>query len=489
MNRFFEILLDVFQGLLEVLADSLELVVNSLFPQNKNGYHDEFSDPQDFLSRRHQGFTINGSPKGRVSTEISNKHTAIIGPSGAGKTTTHIIPNILMLLQLNIGIVTNDISGEIHDRTSGFAKAQGKTIWVFDPDHPETSDYFNPLAYAETSAELSHIAHLLIKSNLEGGKQDSFWTESAEMLLYLILSIQKEQPEAFQNLFNTRYLVNQITITGKKTTLLDELFSRTKNKALYEEYKALVYGADSKLLANVVSTVKASLRILNDENIALLTSKNTISFSELRKGNVILYLKIPGLSADRLRPITSLMIELCFGTLMSKLPDKVNDRPVAFILDEISSMVLSLESVLSTSRKYGIWILYALQHPNQLEMRYGKYQSASILQNTFTKIYLSGQGQDVAQQIQSALGFTDFIDEDNNHKRTMPLRTARQIALMKRDKALVFIGNQAFETKLHPYYKQKRMRRLTEIPPAPREQSATEEPPALLTAKDIKNNE
>lgn len=308
------------------------------------------------------------------------------------------------------------------------------------------------------------------------------------MMLYLIMSIQKELPERFQNLYNTRYLLNQITVSGKDATILDHLFSRTKNQALYEEYKALVYGSDSKLLANVVSTCKASLRVLSDENVAILTSKNTIDFSELRKGKCILYLKVPGLATERLRPITSLLIETCFGTLMSSLPNKETDKPVAFILDEVSSMTLSLESVLATSRKYMLWILYALQHPSQLDMNYGRHQAKSILQNTYNKLFLPCQELDVAQHIQASLGHKDFIDPDNKNKRTMPLRTARQVATMPRDKALVFVGNDAFETKLHPYYKQRKFRQYSDIPAAHRGPQAVSLPP-LITLTDLEDHE
>lgn len=489
MTKLIDVLVELVKGILILFWDLCVLIYETVYPKPKKGYNDEFTNPKNHLSKKNTGFTIDGSVKGRISESTSNKHMAIIGPSGAGKTTIFIITNILLLLFQRISIVVNDISGEITERTSGLARRLGKTILIFDPENPECSDYFNPLAFANTSAQLNQVAHLLVQSSLEGGKQDSFWNESAEMLLYLIFSIQKELPSEFQNLYNSRYLLNQISTGSKEPTLLDILFSKTKNEALFQEYKALVYGSDTKLLSNVVSTAKASLRVLNDDNIAILTSKNTIDFGQLREGNTILYLKVPGLSADRLRPITSLLIETCFGTLMSRIPKQEVDAPVAFILDEVSSMVLSLESVLSTGRKYALWLMFALQHPQQLEMRYGRYQAKSILQNTHTKVYLAGQEQDVTQHIQSSLGFTDFIDEDNQQKRTMPLKTARQIAVMDKEQAMVFIGNDAFEIKLHPYYRQKEMQEQTSLPPVTRGDFEKPMLPQLITLNHLNNYE
>lgn len=489
ITSLIDVFIDLIKTLLSLLGELGTLIYDLIFQNSKPGYHDKMAGSWNFLSRWNKGFSVNGSCSGKITEQMSNKHFAIIGPSGAGKTTTTILASIFLFIERGLGIVVNDISGEIHEKTSGLALESGMNILVFDTEKPETSDYFNPLAYANNSAQISHIAHLLIKSSLSGtGNQDVFWNESAAMMLYLIMSIQKELPERFQNLYNTRYLLNQITVGGKDATILDHLFSRTKNQALYEEYKALVYGSDSKLLANVVSTCKASLRVLSDENVAILTSKSTIDFNELRKGNTILYLKVPGLATERLRPITSLLIETCFGTLMSRLPNPQTDKPCAFILDEVSSMTLSLESVLATSRKYMLWVLYALQHPSQLDMNYGKHQAKSILQNTYTKLYLPGQEQDVAQHLQASLGHRDFIDPDNKSKRTMPLRTARQIQKMPKDRALVFVGNDAFETKLYPYYKQRKFRQYSEILAAHNEPQTVNLPP-LITLNDIQDHE
>ncbi len=490
ITALIDALVGILKALFSIMGEFGQLLYDLISQNTKPGYHDVMASSWSFLSRWNKGFSVNGSHTGKITEQISNRHLAIIGPSGAGKTTTTILASIFLFINRGLGIVVNDISGEIHEKTSGFANQMGIKILVFDTEHPETSDYFNPLAYANNSAQISHIAHLLIKSSLagSGSPNDVFWNESASMLLYIIISMQKELPERFQNLYNTRYLLNQITVGGKDATILDHLFSRTKNQALYEEYKALVYGSDTKLLANVVSTCKASLRVLSDENVAILTSKNTIDFNELRKGNTIIYLKVPGLAAERLRPITSLLIETCFGTLMSRLPNPQTDKPVAFILDEVSSMTLSLESILATSRKYMLWVLYALQHPSQLDMNYGKHQAKSILQNTYTKLYLPGQEQDVAQHLQASLGHRDFIDPDNKSKRTMPLRTARQLQKMPKNQALVFVGNDAFETKLRPYYKQRKFRQYSEITEAHREPQAVSLPP-LITLNDLEEYE
>lgn len=74
-------------------------------------------------------------------------HALGIGCTGAGKTTSLVIPkvNILSSLKNKPSFVIIDVKGELHDKLSGHLKEKGYNIKVIDLDEPEYSASWNPL--------------------------------------------------------------------------------------------------------------------------------------------------------------------------------------------------------------------------------------------------------------------------------------------------------------------------------------------------------
>ena len=74
-------------------------------------------------------------------------HALGIGCTGAGKTTSLVIPkvNILSSLKNKPSFIIIDVKGELHDKLSGHLKEKGYNIKVIDLDEPEYSASWNPL--------------------------------------------------------------------------------------------------------------------------------------------------------------------------------------------------------------------------------------------------------------------------------------------------------------------------------------------------------
>ncbi len=125
-----------------------------------------------FLSpKKNKGLIL--SENYRLSFEDSFKNLCLVAPTGSGKTTRFVIPN---LLKLEGSAVVTDPSGEIYERTSGHLQSRGFRIQVISPAHLDQSLRFNPLCRFRTQPELKQLANTLCQNNTGS---DTFWQSSA----------------------------------------------------------------------------------------------------------------------------------------------------------------------------------------------------------------------------------------------------------------------------------------------------------------------
>lgn len=75
------------------------------------------------LNSRNTGVVLDGEGRKRLSLNDSFQHIAIISPTGAGKTTRYVAPNLLTLDDCSI--IVTDPSGELYQKTSGAMRQRG----------------------------------------------------------------------------------------------------------------------------------------------------------------------------------------------------------------------------------------------------------------------------------------------------------------------------------------------------------------------------
>ena len=112
---------------------------------------------KDLLSPKNQGLTLDGG-QARLSADASFRNVAVVATTGAGKTASFILPNLLSLD--NASIVATDPSGTLYERTSGDLIRRGYKVYQLNPLDLMASIGFNPLSLANTNAEMQEIAHI-----------------------------------------------------------------------------------------------------------------------------------------------------------------------------------------------------------------------------------------------------------------------------------------------------------------------------------------
>lgn len=99
-----------------------------------------------------------------------NLNVLVIGGTGAGKSRTYAIPNIM---QCNCSMVVTDPKAELLRKTGHLLKKKGYDVRVFDLIHPDTSFCYNPFKYVQDDKDVLRLITNLIKNTTPKGAQPS----------------------------------------------------------------------------------------------------------------------------------------------------------------------------------------------------------------------------------------------------------------------------------------------------------------------------
>jgi type IV secretion system protein VirD4 len=427
------------------------------------GYSASFGKEKELLSERHRGFCLNG--RKHISLDLTYRGSYIQAPSGGGKSTAVLWPNIFRV-QDNASLVIHDPSSELISRSGSFLKeVRGYDVKVLRFGDPSTSDGFNPLERANTKSEIQKVASLLVETSLGGNqKSDPFWNSMAVSLLSILISIVKTQDKQYQNLYNVRQLLNQINVSDTETVSpVDELFKVHADDVLFGEYNSFLQ-YDPKLITSCIATCKSALQIFADEDCAKVTSFDTINMQDFRTKKIALFINTAITDQRYYNVLTNIFAEQFFAEILSRIPAP-EERDIFFLLDECSSLKLpTLPLVAANIRKSRGALMVVVQDFRQLVRSYGKDDAEAIRSNLYSRLYFTGQALETARELESILGKTEYEDEDKR-KHVRNLMSADEIRTMPADRAILICGHhKPIKVRLYPYYEDRTMKRYSELP-------------------------
>ena len=353
--------------------------------QENEGYFLEDRARRTLLSPKHDGLLLDGD-KSRLDAEDSFRNLAMIASTGAGKTASFMVPNLLTLDHCSI--VATDPSGSLYDRTAADLTRRGYTVLRLEPKDLAGSIRYNPLARAESTPAQQEIAHVLIQTSNRGGKPtDHFWTNGAEEILGILIKCLKNHVDAdrYANLANVQYLLNNF---GDGDALAPFVAANAPDDATYFAFKGFITQSE-KTMQGIVSQAKAALTMMADPELAALTASSSFDFERLRKEKIALFLVIP---QNRVSYYAGLMSLFYTDLFHFCLDDELFARqskggrgqsrgvmPVYFLLDEFGHLTITdFPSIITTTRQRRISLSIVLQSLSQLEERYGPKGAQTI---------------------------------------------------------------------------------------------------------------
>jgi type IV secretion system protein VirD4 len=315
-----------------------------------------------------------GTPKSRAKYICSKvfPHALIVAPTGRGKTTGFVIPN---LLTWQGSAVTLDVKGECFEATARHRAAQGDNVYRFAPTDWEgkRTHRYNPLLRifelkdpARQQMELQLLATLFLQSDndrvqglLKGGI-DLFVAAG-------LLAFQRKRPTLGE--------IYRISASGGNKQ--KEYFARgheVENRAAKLIFTRLASTNNDTLTSYVSLLMTSGLDQWQNPAIDEATAVSDFDFRTIRKKPFSVYLVVQPLMVKPLAPLIRLFFSDLLSAMQEKDPGPDEPWPVMIMLDEfnrLGKMPIVVESI-ETLRTYRGHLAVVTQTIPALDEIYGE---------------------------------------------------------------------------------------------------------------------
>jgi len=355
--------------------------------------------------------------QGDLIFDNSNEHLLINAPTRRGKGINNVIPT---LLHWTGSTVVYDIKKENWNATAGWRK-QFSHILKFEPTSHD-SVRFNPLSEIEKGdeevAQVQNLCEMLTNPYGETKKDHRAMTATAFLVGVVLHVLYSKKEKSISGIYKT--------LNDPESSLVDLFVSMRDTKHLGDRPHPIVAevasnslnkvsadGEPSNEMRSIISTASSYLSLYQDPVIAKNTSTSDFTISDLMNDDhpVSLYLVVNPQNADRIRPLTRLIIEMISKKLVGEEVDEEVDEEVKkhkhrllFLIDEFPTLgyIDFFERQLAFFAGYGIKCMLIAQSFNQLYKHYTK--NTSILDNCQIKVILGANSPEDANIITQFLG-------------------------------------------------------------------------------------
>lgn len=390
-----------------------------------------------------------------------NLNVLVVGGSGAGKSRTYAIPNIM---QCNCSMVITDSKAELLRKTGGVLERNGYEVRVFDLINPETSWCYNPFAYVWDDKDVLKLINNLIRNTTPKGAQssDPFWEKSETALLQaLMLYLLHEAPPEEQNFPMIMEMLGSAQVKEDDEDYqspLDILFERLEMRdpeSIAVKQYAIYKQAAGKTAKSILISVGVRLAAFNLKQIANLTCTDELDLYSIGEKKVALFCCIPDADTS-MNYLVGMIYSNLFQTLYYVADRKYGGRlpiPVHCIMDEWPNVALpdDFDKILATMRSRGISCSIIIQNIAQMKALF-KDSYESLIGNCDEFLYLGGNEKEGHKYVSELLG-KETLDTNTygqtkgrsgsysvNYQQTgRELLTPDEIRLLDNRKAILFI--------------------------------------------------
>lgn len=363
-----------------------------------------------FLGEAGHGFIL-----GKMGTPRSGKplimfkvfpHALIVAPTGRGKTTGFVIPN---LLTYRGSAVVLDVKGENFEATSRHRAAQGDKVFRFAPTDWKDgrSHRYNPLLRIaglenidRQQMELQLLATLFLQADsdrvqglLDGGI-DLFVAAG-------LLAFERKRPILGE--------IYRITASGgDKQKEYRRRADEVKSPAAKLIFMRMASTNNDTLTSYLSLLMTSGLKQWSNPAIDRITESSDFDFGDIRKMPFSVYLVVEPLMVKPLAPLIRLFFSDLLASLQDHEPGADEPWPVMIMLDEfnrLGKMPIVTDSI-ETLRSYRANLAIVTQTIPALDEIYGKNARRALQGNAGIKLYLTASDEKTIEELSKAVGKT-----------------------------------------------------------------------------------
>jgi type IV secretion system protein VirD4 len=309
--------------------------------------------------------------------DLTVKHAVVAGPTGSGKTSRVLIPNLLKRTQSSV-IITEATAGaekpDLYAKTSGYRKAQGSTVYYFNPDDLH-SDRINPIDQIKTVDDVIVLSELIFANTTkdEGGSGPQFWADSEKQLLTSLLLHGSSQQASLADVRLWLTLGSE----GMKEVLTQSPVEKARS-----EYMAFYNSGTENTRSGVIVGMMMRLNLWISPRVAALTVTTDVDMANLQNDLFAFYLALPS-DKEHLKPLGALV----FSYLLGKAQYSEFKKPLFLLLDEFTNFgrIPGFANKIFIIRHQDISVILGFQNYEQLEQVY-KSGATNLWKNTLTKV-------------------------------------------------------------------------------------------------------
>lgn len=319
----------------------------------------------------------------------ADAHELIIGPTGAGKTVSRIIP---LLLEHDGPAVVMDVKGELFDVTARRRAEMGQEVLLVDPfrilpDHPSTS--LDPAQRIDASADPLDEALILAEALSPGVSdlKDRFWTDSGNRLNAAgichcvqmqardraeIARFIEVEPEPQDDLSPLLLWYSILQSPDPRYSFGQRLMLDDLNGPAQDIVQGLL-NMPSSTGGGVLATAQHGMRMFGQSAVQRAVANGGIDLRSLKdRQDYTIYIAMPPKALPAFSPILRVWFEIILATLLDRR--EIPDRPTLVVVDEAGSVgrIPSLELCHSLGRGFGIKAVSAFQSVHQVSLAYGE---------------------------------------------------------------------------------------------------------------------
>lgn len=309
-----------------------------------------------------------------------NRHIAVFGASGTGKSRGFIRPALFDIIQRGESAIITDSKGELYADTAELFHQHGYEVKVFNLVNPEHGDSWNCMSDLGGDTLLAQVLTNVIIGNTSSGKTDHFWDNGeGNLLKALILYVdldptrspeEKNLPAVYEMLIHHS--------AAQLTALFERLPLDHPARGPYRLFSQ----ASDTVRSGIVLGLGTRLQVLQNEAVARILRRSDIDLTAPGKKKCATFVVLSDQEATM-----AFLSSLFFSFLFIKLtrfadstPDMRCPVPVNLILDEFNNIGKlggaadgsDFARTLSVVRSRAIYVTLAVQSLGQLQNRYIK---------------------------------------------------------------------------------------------------------------------